>query len=158
MFVRTAGERDLDAVRRLLSETWHATYDAVYGVGRVDEITAEWHSMPSLKARLRRPNTEFLVADDGKQLGGMAYAAGDDDVVTLHQLYVLPAFQGQGIGTALLTEIEDSFFDAKTLRLEVEEANERAIAFYMRRGFSRTQQAAAISGVGAISVYEKALG
>ena len=28
MFVRSASERDLAAVRELLVETWHATYDA----------------------------------------------------------------------------------------------------------------------------------
>lgn len=158
MFVRTAGERDVEAVRRLLAETWHATYDGLYGTEQVDEITAEWHSSAALKARLKRPNAEFLVADDGNQLGGMAFAAADGDVATLHQLYVLPAFQRQGIGTALLTEIEDSFFEAKTLRLEVEDANRPAIAFYLRHGFTRTRQAAAIGTLGAISVYEKPLG
>lgn len=34
-FVRTAGERDLDKVRALLAETWHATYDTFYGVEKV---------------------------------------------------------------------------------------------------------------------------
>jgi hypothetical protein len=42
MFVRTAGERDLAAVRDLLVETWHATYDSIYGAERVTEITDEW--------------------------------------------------------------------------------------------------------------------
>ena len=41
MFVRTASERDLAAVRALLVETWHATYDAIYGGKRVTEITNE---------------------------------------------------------------------------------------------------------------------
>jgi len=39
MFVRTASERDLKAVRDLLVETWHATYDPFYGVERVTAIT-----------------------------------------------------------------------------------------------------------------------
>ena len=77
MFVRTASERDLQAVRALLVETWHATYDQIYGVERVTAITDDWHSLAVLKRRLDRPNAEFLVADDGKQLGGMAYAAVD---------------------------------------------------------------------------------
>ena len=55
MFVRSAGERDLAAVRALLVETWHATYDAIYGAERVAAITDSWHSMGSLKARLTRP-------------------------------------------------------------------------------------------------------
>ncbi len=32
MFVRTASERDVPAIRALLVETWHDTYDPIYGV------------------------------------------------------------------------------------------------------------------------------
>ena len=140
MFVRTAGERDLAAVRSLLVETWHATYDAIYGVDRVTAITDDWHSMASLQRRLDRPNSEFLVADDGKAIGGMAFAAADDrgDTVMLHQLYVRPTCQGQGIGGMLLDEILDDFPDAKRIRLEVEAQNAQAIAFYEAYGFTRT--------------------
>ena len=133
MFVRTASERDLDAVRALLVETWHATYDAIYGAERVTEITDDWHSIAALKARLTRPNSEFLVADDGKSIGGMAFAAADETArsVMLHQLYVLPGLQGHGIGgDAARRDPRDCFPDAETVRLEVEEANAAAIAFY----------------------------
>lgn len=139
MFVRTASERDLRAVRDLLVETWHDTYDAIYGPDRVTEITDDWHSLESLKERLDQPNSEFLVADDGKQLGGMAYAAADPagTSVMLRQLYVRPAFQGRGIGGLLLDEIVESFFDATRFTLEVEEANARAIGFYRAQGFEQ---------------------
>ena len=132
MFVRTAGERDLAAVRTLLVETWHATYDAIYGAAKVTEITDEWHSIASLRSRLTRPNSEFLVADDGKRIGGMAFAAATADakVILLNQLYVHPDCQRRGIGQALLDEVEASFPEARTLRVEVEEANGGAIAFY----------------------------
>lgn len=137
MFVRTASERDLQAVRELLVETWHATYDSIYGFERVTAITADWHSLEALKRRLDRPNAEFLVADDGKLLGGMAYAAVDaaGTSVMLHQLYVRPAFQGRGVGGMLLDEIIESFPDATLFKLEVEEANARAIGFYLSQGF-----------------------
>ncbi|RRI00907.1 GNAT family N-acetyltransferase [Mesorhizobium tamadayense] len=137
MFVRTASERDLAAVRALLVETWHATYDAIYGAERVTAITDDWHSIASLKARLTRPNSEFLVADDGKRIGGMAFAAATTDpkIVLLNQLYVCPDCQRQGIARALLDEVEASFPEATTLRLEVEEANAPAIAFYEANGF-----------------------
>lgn len=139
MFVRTASERDLETIKALLGETWHATYDAIYGVERVSEITAEWHSLASLKARLTRPNSEFLVADDGKVIAGVAFAAAtaDPKVVMLRQLYVLPAHQRAGIGRMLLEEVEQSFPDANLLRLEVEAANGAAIRFYEANGFQR---------------------
>lgn len=144
MFVRTASERDLKAVRDLLVETWHATYDAIYGIERVAAITDDWHSLASLKRRLDQPNAEFLVADDGNQLGGMAYAAVDaaGKSVMLHQLYVRPAFQGRGIGGMLLDEIVESFPDATLFGLEVEEANAKAIGFYAAQGFEQTGRTA----------------
>ncbi len=140
MFVRTASERDLKAVRDLLVETWHATYDAIYGRQRVTAITDDWHSLLSLKRRLDQPNAEFLVADDGKRIGGMSYAASDamGTSVMVHQLYVLPAMQGRGIGGMLLDEIVESFPDATVFRLEVEEANGKAIRFYRSQGFEQT--------------------
>jgi ribosomal protein S18 acetylase RimI-like enzyme len=162
MFVRTASDRDLAAVRELLVETWHATYDHIYGVERVTAITNDWHSMASLGRRLTRPNSEFLVADDGKKIAGMAFAAADPEgkVVMLYQLYVRPAFQGRGIGGMLLDEILDCFPDAEAIRLEVEEANERAIAFYKAYGFAEAGRTgdcgSAGSGIPAL-VFERPL-
>jgi GNAT superfamily N-acetyltransferase len=162
MFVRTASERDLDVIKALLAETWHATYDAIYGVERVDAIAAEWHSLASLKERLNRPNSEFLVADDGKQIAGMAFAAAtaDSNVVMLHQLYVRPQMQGAGIGRLLLNEIEQCFPEARILRLEVEEANAPAVRFYLASGFvqvgATANCGAAQSGIPAL-VFEKKL-
>ncbi len=137
MFVRTAAPSDLPAIRALLVETWHATYDAVYGVEKVTAITDDWHSIAALTARLERLDAEFVVADDGAEIAGMAFAsaAADGKTVTLSQLYVRPGRQGQGIGGLLLDEIIDSFPDAAVVRLEVEPANGRAVAFYRAQGF-----------------------
>jgi ribosomal protein S18 acetylase RimI-like enzyme len=163
MFVRTASERDLEAVRGLLVETWHATYDKIYGAERVTTITDDWHSIASLRRRLTRPNSEFLVADDGERIGGMSYAAADDNgtVVRLYQLYVRPAFQGQGIGGMLLDEISESFPEARLIRLEVEEQNANAIAFYVANGFRQTDRTSNCgtdqSGIPAL-IFEKTLG
>lgn len=163
MFVRTASERDLAAVRELLVETWHATYDPIYGAERVTAITNDWHSMASLKRRLTRPHSEFLVADDGKTIAGMAFAAANQEgkIVMLHQLYVLPRFQGHGVGGMLLDEIMNCFPDAELIRLEVEAANSRAIAFYKDFGFAEAGRTGdcgvAGSGIPAL-VFERRLG
>jgi ribosomal protein S18 acetylase RimI-like enzyme len=163
MFVRTASERDLELVRALLVETWHATYDQIYGAGKVTEITNDWHSIASLRRRLRRPNSEFLVADDGARIGGMSYAEADEtgSTVMLNQLYVLPAFHRRGIGGMLLDEIIESFSEAKLIRLEVEEQNAKAISFYVAKGFRQAGRTANCgadqSGIPAM-IFEKPLG
>lgn len=137
MFIRTAGPNDLPAIRALLVETWHDTYDGLYGAEKVTEITNDWHSIGALKARLDKPDAEFVVADDGVEIAGMAFASSgrDGKSVDLSQLYVRPGRQGQGIGGMLLDEIIESFPDAERVRLEVDPANAKAIAFYRTQGF-----------------------
>lgn len=135
--MRTAGERDLQAVRALLVETWHATYDAIYGADRVTAMTDAWHSIDALRARLAQPRSEFVVADDGAEIAGVAFAAADESGkrLTLRQLYVRPSRQGRGIGGMLLDEVIESFPDADIVTLEVDPDNAGAIAFYEAQGF-----------------------
>ncbi|MBX9459442.1 MAG: GNAT family N-acetyltransferase [Rhizobium sp.] len=137
-FVRSASGADLPGVAALLERSWHDTYDSIYGAEKVAEITVAWHSLESLKARLVSPGSEFVVADDGARIGGMAYAAMDKDepdVVHLHQLYVEPDLVGQGIGRDLFAEVETCFPTARRMRLEVEPKNTRAVRFYSGLGF-----------------------
>ncbi len=161
-FVRTASRQDLEAISALLSQTWHHTYDGIYGAEKVSEISVSWHAPDTMEARLDKLNAEFIVADDSNRLGGVAYAAMDPSeakVAVLHQLYVHPDCQGEGIGSDLLQEIAEAFHDATTLRLEVEPANERAVAFYEARGFSKTgstQSCGGDSGIPA-DIYERRL-
>lgn len=136
MWLRTASRDDLDTVSAMLSDTWHHTYDAIYGRQKVSELTNAWHSVAALKQRLTKPLSEFIVADDGAEIAGMAFASQIDQTVTmLHQLYVRPSMQGRGIGQMLLVEIEGSFPNIRRFRLEVEEANQRAVEFYRQNGY-----------------------
>lgn len=92
-FVRTAGERDLEKVRALLVESFHATYDSLHGKAKVADLIAHLFSPAALKTRLVRKDAEFLVADDGRNIGGMGYAAMSQQLtktVMLHLLYVRP--------------------------------------------------------------------
>ncbi|WP_027666011.1 GNAT family N-acetyltransferase [Rhizobium leguminosarum] len=162
-FVRTAGERDLEKVRALLAESFHAAYDGLHGRAKVDELVAHLFSPAALKARLVRKDAEFLVADDGRNIGGMGYAAMSQELtktVMLHLLYVSPALQRQGIGRDIFAELETCFPDAEIMRLEVEPQNAAAIAFYRTHGFTEVgrneNSGAGQSGIPAL-VLEKRL-
>ena len=137
-FVRTAMEKDLPKVRDILIETWHMTYDEIYGEETVAQISKQHHSIEKLTAQHNRPNSEFLVADNGEIIGGMAYATQEEKRIRLHQLYVLPQFHGGKTGLHLLIEIENSFMDAEVISLEVDERNLKAVKFYEKYGFKQT--------------------
>jgi ribosomal protein S18 acetylase RimI-like enzyme len=140
-FIRSAGEADLGKVRELLVETWHAAYNRHYGVAKVDELIARLLTPAKLKARLQKPQSEFLVADNGEDIGGMGYAVMSEQMsktVLLHMLYVRPQLQRNGIGRDLFAELETCFPDAEIMRLDVEPENIEAIAFYESHGFVET--------------------
>ncbi|WP_075996255.1 GNAT family N-acetyltransferase [Salaquimonas pukyongi] len=136
VFIRTASKRDLAAIRQLLIETWHATYEPIIGADKVDEITAIWHSPEALESRLSAPNSEFLVADTGSEITAMAFASQDGKVIDLQQLYVSPAHQGSGIGTKLIRELLSCFIGAETMRVQVASANTGAVGFYTAFDFA----------------------
>ena len=135
-FVRSAIEKDLETVSSLLGRTWHATYDGLYGNDEVAKLTSSWHSVEALQNQLKAPHSEFLVADTGEAIVGMAYArTTHEDTAHLFQLYVDPPAQGTGLGRALLEELMGCFPAARGMVLEVADRNEKAIGFYTHHGF-----------------------
>jgi ribosomal protein S18 acetylase RimI-like enzyme len=162
-FVRTASERDLDKVRVLLVEAFRSAYAGFYGEAKVSELVAHLFSPAALQARLVKKNAEFLVADNGKHIGGVGYAAMSDEMtktVMLHLLYIRPDQQRQGIGRDIFAELETCFPDAEIMRLEVEVQNHEAIHFYTRLGFvesgRKENSGPGQSGIPTL-VFEKAL-
>jgi N-acetylglutamate synthase-like GNAT family acetyltransferase len=142
-FVRTAGEEDVEKIRALLAETFHATYGPFYGAEKVNQLIHGWHSPSAIRARIAKKDGEFLVADSGSDLGGIGYAAvypKMEKTVMLHQLYVKPSCQGEGIGRDIFAEIETCFPDAEIMRVEVALQNLRAVSFYERLGFSEVDR------------------
>ncbi len=142
-FIRTATVADLSAVQILLHQAWHAAYDRIYGAEKIASVTADWHSLNNLTSNLKKPWSEFLLADTGDGLAGVAYASqSSEDFVVLHQLYVDPARTGHGIGAQLLAECFEAFPEAKAFRLEVDEQNPDAKRFYERHGFREISRTA----------------
>ena len=153
--IRPAKAADLPAIRALLVETWHDTYDAILGRDEVTAITDDWHSLDNLARGIGRPRHVFLVAEvDGRIAGTASATEPAPGRVTLDRLYVLPGMQRQGIGSALVAAVRHAFPDARSIRLEVERRNEAGRAFYERAGFSETGDVGACGGHGDALVLE----
>ncbi|MFZ5821567.1 MAG: GNAT family N-acetyltransferase [Chloroflexota bacterium] len=80
----------------------------------------------------------FLVAlDDEQVIGSGALRKLDKDTVELKRMWLLEAYQGQGIGYRLLTQLFDfaRSQDYARVRLQTSLEQARALAFYRRVGF-----------------------
>lgn len=134
--IRPAEPDDLEAVRALLAETWHDTYDPLFGADWVSEVSGRWHKVEHLRAQLDVPGTSCLVAaEGGRILGHILADARKPPLLVIARLYVLPADQRRGIGGRLVDAVLAAHPGCERLRLDVEARNAKGLAFYHRAGF-----------------------
>jgi ribosomal protein S18 acetylase RimI-like enzyme len=134
--IRPATPADLPAIQQLLRETWHATYDPIYGADEVARVSCQWHALDALSRQMDLPQSAFLVAEqDGAIIATSLAHEIEPGLIRLSRLYVHPAIQQNGLGKRLLDATLASFSLDVRVRLDVEALNTRAIAFYERHGF-----------------------
>lgn len=118
--IRLASEADLARVLELEAE--------LFGSDAWDDV--------ALRAELDGRGRRFVVAD-GDAVTGYAVSRSVGDVVDLQRIGVAPLHQRGGVATGLLDDLLGHPGDADRMMLEVSAANDAAIAFYLRRGFTR---------------------
>jgi ribosomal protein S18 acetylase RimI-like enzyme len=149
VWIEPAGEADLPNVRALAESIWRSSYAGLLSAGQIEYMLDQMYS----PERLLQDWTSGVVFErpivDGVPVGYMATQAdATTQVMHLHKLYVLPEFQGKGLGGRLL---EHAFQSAtrvgcRSVRLHVNKGNHRAIACYRRHGF--VEEASVVNDIG----------
>lgn len=129
-------------VKELLSLTWKDTYGKYYSDEAVEKITSKWHDPKLLKTQLKDPDIYFAKALDEKKniVGIITLSNVNGETLFLHRLYVHPSSQGRGVGSQLLQSGLNYFSKAKKLKVECEKQNDKACAFYLKKGFKIVEE------------------
>ncbi len=128
-------------IKRVLSETWTDTYVGIYSQEAIDYITSKWHTPENLTMQINNPDIYFGIAKDNGQMIGLVTARKlDNHTIMMQRLYIKSSYHRQGIGTQLILEAIKSFPQTTKLKLEVEEQNKKALAFYKKCGFKETRR------------------
>lgn len=77
----------------------------------------------------------WVVELDGQVVGFSTAYKNKEGKSFAGAVYVLPKYQGQGIGKVLLQKVINFFKDSKEIWLEVATYNQNAINFYQKSGF-----------------------
>jgi ribosomal protein S18 acetylase RimI-like enzyme len=158
--IRAATSEDVEAIRQVARESWHATYDDIVGAERVESVVDSWYDRDGLAQSVAREDGRFLVAEaGGKTVGGdnkpssrngeavdedgeivgfaQAVLGDEDEAAELPRIYVHPDHWNEGIGSELLDRIETWVREreAERLRLVVLADNEVGNAFYESHGY-----------------------
>ena len=125
--IRKAREIDSEFVFAVKKEAFREYAEQVWGWD-------ESHQRESHNARFASHDFR-IIGFRGTNVGFFA-TSNTSEKLTLHQLFILPEYQGRGIGSACMTRIvNEAKMEQKPVMLQVLKINTRAIAFYERIGF-----------------------
>lgn len=109
----------------------------------VDHIIPDSHIEKTADILLAgTPYAAAYMLEQNGELAGYALLAltwsqeGGGFTVWVEELYVLPRFRGQGLGTDFFRTLRQLYPQASRFRLEIEPDNEKAKALYTRMGFA----------------------
>ena len=131
--LRQAHDGDVIGIIYVQATTWINSYPSVEAdISEADIRSIDWQGkITSWQHMIRSSGYDVVVAAKGQEILGFSVVEERADP-KLESLYVLPLYQGKGIGTQLLARCIDTY---PKLWLEVAAYNNRAIGFYEKHGF-----------------------
>lgn len=129
---------DIAALLPLAHEIWHAHYPGIITVEQIDYMLARGYTRTVILDEIEHQGISWMIIRDGiTMIGFISVGPYGDGIMKLHKLYLLPAYHGQGIGSAALAEVERFAKQHKAARLvlNVNKENHKAISAYQRAGW-----------------------
>ena len=106
---------------------WRAAVEASHGFLTSEDV--DWYEKLVASFLPRMRDLRVAVDENDVALGVIAQDAGE-----IQMLFVSPEAQGRGVGSALLEHVAQG---QPELRLDVNEQNPSALAFYTAKGFTQ---------------------
>lgn len=128
--IRNAREDDIALLVEIGVAAW-----AQAAAGLADLATLSENARDAFRHFLGTHWLRVIVAEQAGAVAGWAAREALDDEIT--DLWVDPARQGRGVGTALLAALEAEIAAAgfEAARLQTHARNDRAVAFFRGRGY-----------------------
>jgi ribosomal protein S18 acetylase RimI-like enzyme len=137
---RQATTSDVKGIQHALSTTWQDTYSNLKPE-TIERVKAKWHSIKFLSKQINNDKFYFPIAAEHDEVVGIATSGMQEEgIIDLFRFYVLPEYQGKGIGSKLLSMVEEQSPDAKIIKVYADVNNQQSIEYYERRGFKKIKQ------------------
>ncbi len=146
--ITEATVNDVTGISEVQKETWLSTFpNEKYNITREDILSEDFFSKNRIEKRKEiisdsKSNTKFWVAKSDAKVIGYCCARKLDDHNKIRSIYILPAFQGKGIGQKLMSKMFEWLNPTKPTKLTVAVYSDKAIAFYEKLGFVKGQRLA----------------
>ena len=138
LFIKKAAIKDIPLIIELASHVWPQTYTHVIGPEQVAYMLSLYYSPAALLQQMEEMEHSFIICWSGDAPVAFAsWSRTAHHIYKLHKIYILPGYQGRGIGLFIIGHITKILKEsnAKSLLLNVNRYNYPAIAFYEKLGF-----------------------
>jgi ribosomal protein S18 acetylase RimI-like enzyme len=139
MKITVATQEQLSIVKQLAQDIWYVAYKDIISTDQIDYMLNMIYSIASLEKQYQNNHVFLLVQDTDSFIGYASYELNFEltHKTKIHKLYVLPHWQGKGVGKLLLDEITHTAkrSNQESLILNVNKYN-TAVHFYQKVGFS----------------------
>ncbi len=144
--IREAALDDLHAVVAVGHRTWPATYEPIAGPDYVSMGLAKWWTEDATSPAIS--SGRVTVAEVDGEVVAMASTGPSDGHLVIWKLYVLPEYQGHGLGSQLMDAVLEKARRAyPDIRVAYLEGNDQAAAFYRAKGFVEVEHEASGHGI-----------
>ena len=136
--IETADVYDISVLQRLAHQVWHAHYPTMITVEQIDHMLEHGYSTEKIATEMTKEGITWLkIMKDSKVIGFASFGPYDKKRLKLHKLYLSMDHHGQGIGAAVLAEIERRAAStvATSIVLNVNKHNSKAIKSYKNSGY-----------------------
>ena len=100
--LRVAGKNDIPLIRALAKICFYDTYRKILSAEQLDYMYDMMYSENSLNSQISEGHHFVLAYKDEECAGYVSYQFEQGNSAHLHKLYILPAFQGCGIGRVMI--------------------------------------------------------
>jgi ribosomal protein S18 acetylase RimI-like enzyme len=132
--IRKMQKEDIQQVQQVAKTSWNYTYEGIIPLEIQESFLKSAYNDDMMQRRLER-SFIFVSEVNGKVVGFANFSPVKEDGMTeLLAIYLLPEYQGKGIGTALLKE-GIKLEGVKEIFVNVEKDNQIGTNFYKAKGF-----------------------
>lgn len=136
--IKKATIEDSKLINKAALEVFPETYKDILSKDQIDFMMDWMYSVKHLQEEIRTEHQIYFLAYEECEVAGyIAIRKENDDVIFLEKIYVLPYFQGYGLGKQMFEflekEIKQIFPEAKKMQLNVNRYN-KALHFYEKMG------------------------
>jgi len=142
--LRLLAKEELLLIQKIAQHTWPSTFAGILSIVQIDYMLNWMYDLQLLESQVDKGHSFLVAEEDGAAIGFAGYELNHlaGSLSKLHKLYLLPSSQGKGVGKALLLEVAKRAREArqKSLVLNVNKQNKKAIDFYRVLGFVTIRQ------------------